>query len=90
MSECWESRDVIDYFKRNNVQPHLSPRQQQNPQRQQPLQLYRPLPTTAEPVPSTTAGRTEVSRSPFYDCDGSGHGYNEIVYSDGSIEYEEF
>ncbi len=31
-----------------------------------------------------------VSRKAFYDCDGSGHGYYEIVYSDGTVEYERF
>jgi uncharacterized protein YabE (DUF348 family) len=35
-------------------------------------------------------GRTVVSVVPVYDCDGSGHGYNEIHYSDGSVEYQEF
>lgn len=36
------------------------------------------------------SGKTEVSRVPFYDCDGSGHGYWEITYDDGSVEYEVF
>lgn len=36
------------------------------------------------------AGRTVVSKTPVYNCDGSGHGYYEIVYSDGQTEYEEF
>ncbi|MBQ6465230.1 MAG: DUF348 domain-containing protein [Oscillospiraceae bacterium] len=31
-----------------------------------------------------------VSKKAFYDCDGSGHGYYEITYSDGSVEYERF
>lgn len=35
-------------------------------------------------------GRTEVSRKAFYDCDGSGHGYYEITYSDGTVEYVDF
>ena len=39
---------------------------------------------------SDESGRTEVSRVPYYDCDGSGHGYWEITYDDGSVEYEEF
>lgn len=42
---------------------------------------------TAAPQPQ---GKTIVSKTPVYDCDGSGHGYNEIHYSDGSVEYEEF
>ena len=36
------------------------------------------------------SGRTEISRVPYYDCDGSGHGYYEITYDDGSVEYEVF
>lgn len=31
-----------------------------------------------------------VSKKAFYDCDGSGHGYYEITYSDGTVEYERF
>lgn len=33
-------------------------------------------------------GRYEVRRDRYDDCDGSGHGYFEIYYSDGSTEYE--
>lgn len=35
-------------------------------------------------------GKTVVSRQAYDDCDGSGHGYYEIVYSDGSIAYEDY
>lgn len=35
-------------------------------------------------------GRYEVSRQKFDDCDGSGHGYYEITYSDGTVETEEY
>ena len=31
-----------------------------------------------------------VSKKAYYDCDGSGHGYYEITYSDGTVEYERF
>ncbi len=37
-----------------------------------------------------SGGKTVVSKTPVYNCDGSGHGYYEIVYSDGSTEYVEF
>ena len=37
-----------------------------------------------------SSGRTETGRTAVYDCDGSGHGYYEIYYSDGSVEYETF
>ena len=40
--------------------------------------------------PPQQSGKTVVSKTPVYDCDGSGHGYYEIKYSDGSVEYEEF
>lgn len=39
---------------------------------------------------SNSGGRTVTKKVPIYDCDGSGHGYYEIYYSDGSVEYEEF
>lgn len=38
----------------------------------------------------STGGKTETDRIRVEDCDGSGHGYYEIHYSDGSVEYEEF
>lgn len=36
------------------------------------------------------SGKTEVSRQNFDDCDGSGHGYTLITYSDGSTETVEY
>lgn len=39
---------------------------------------------------SSGGGKTVVSKTPVYDCDGSGHGYYKIVYSDGSKGIEEF
>jgi uncharacterized protein YabE (DUF348 family) len=38
----------------------------------------------------TTDGRTVVSKKRVDDCDGSGHGYFVITYSDGTVEYEEY
>lgn len=35
-------------------------------------------------------GVYEVSRDNYPDCDGSGHGYWEVHYSDGSTEYIEY
>ncbi len=37
-----------------------------------------------------SSGKTVVSREQVYDCDGSGHGYWIITYSDGSVSYEDF
>lgn len=37
-----------------------------------------------------SSGKTVVSRQAYDDCDGSGHGYYEIVYSDGSVAYEDY
>lgn len=49
---------------------------------------------TKEEAPASDAsggsGVSEVSRKAYYDCNGSGHGYYEITYSDGSVGYEEF
>lgn len=39
---------------------------------------------------SSGGGKTEVSREDYPDCDGSGHGYSEIHYSDGSTEIVEY
>lgn len=35
-------------------------------------------------------GKTVVSRERVDDCDGSGHGYYIITYSDGSVEYQDY
>lgn len=39
---------------------------------------------------SQQGGKTIVSKQAVYDCDGSGHGYYDITYSDGTHEYQEF
>lgn len=39
---------------------------------------------------SSGGGRTIVSTVDYPDCDGSGHGYREITYSDGSVEYQDY
>ena len=39
---------------------------------------------------SGSQGKYEVSREAYDDCDGSGHGYYEITYSDGSTAIEEY
>ena len=36
------------------------------------------------------AQKTEVCRQAYDDCDGSGHGYYEITWSDGSVTYENY
>lgn len=41
-------------------------------------------------VPKTTKGKTIVSKERVEDCDGSGHGYYVITYSDGSVVYQDF
>lgn len=41
-------------------------------------------------VKGTAARRRIVSRQPVYDCDGSGHGYYIITWSDGKVEYQDF
>lgn len=39
---------------------------------------------------SKPRGKTVVSKQRVDDCDGSGHGYYVITYSDGSVEYEDY
>lgn len=39
---------------------------------------------------TSSGGKTIVSKKRFDDCDGSGHGYYEIKYSDGTVKYEEY
>ena len=49
--------------------------------------------TTAPPkttTPKTTSGKTIISKERVEDCDGSGHGYYVITYSDGSVVYQDF
>ena len=53
---------------------------QQSQQQEQPQQSQQQQP----------AGKTVVSKENFPDCDGSGHGYYEIHYSDGSVEYQQY
>lgn len=50
--------------------------------------------TKPKPKPASSKGKSkgkkEVSRKKVYDCDGSGHGYYIIKYSDGSVKYKDF
>lgn len=39
---------------------------------------------------SKPKGKQVVSKQAIYDCDGSGHGYYIITYSDGSVVYKDF
>lgn len=42
---------------------------------------------TANPEPAPAAERTEVSRVAYPNCADGSHGYYEVTYSDGSVEY---
>ncbi|MBD9015068.1 MAG: SH3 domain-containing protein, partial [Lachnospiraceae bacterium] len=46
--------------------------------------------TSAGQSSAAPQGKYEVSRQAYDDCDGSGHGYYEITYSDGSTAREEY
>ena len=51
--------------------------------------------TKPKPAPSKGKqkggkGKKVVSKKKVYDCDGSGHGYYIIKYSDGSVKYKDF
>ena len=50
----------------------------QQQEQQQPQQQEQP------------AGKTIISKENFPDCDGSGHGYYEITYSDGTTEIQTY
>lgn len=39
---------------------------------------------------SKPKGKTVVSKERVDDCDGSGHGYYVITYSDGTVEYQDY
>lgn len=45
---------------------------------------------TKEASSSGGSEKTVISKKAFYDCNDTSHGYYEITYSDGSVEYEEF
>lgn len=47
-------------------------------------------PVTAVFAKGTKPRRRIVSKEQVFDCDGSGHGYNIITWSDGVVEQEEF
>lgn len=38
----------------------------------------------------SSGGKIIVSKEKVYDCDGSGHGYYVITYSDGTVVYQDF
>ena len=46
--------------------------------------------TKQKSTSSSGSSKTVVSKEAVYDCDGSGHGYYIIEYSDGTTEYEDF
>ena len=46
--------------------------------------------TTAPVTDPPVTERTIVSKVAVPDCDGSGHGYYVVTYSDGSVEYEDY
>ena len=51
----------------------------------------KPQKQTAEETEAPENGEPEiVSKEKIYDCDGSGHGYYLIKWSDGREEYEDF
>lgn len=62
----------------------------EEPASAEPAPAEEPAPAPAEPAPAEPSAPVEVSRQAYDDCDGSGHGYYEIIYSDGSVAYEEY
>ncbi len=45
---------------------------------------------TSSKTNGSSSDKSIVSKQRIEDCDGSGHGYYIITYSDGSVEYEDF
>lgn len=62
----------------------------EQPAQAEPAPVEEPEPAPEEPAPAEPSEPVEVSRQAYDDCDGSGHGYYEIIYSDGSVAYEEY
>ncbi len=52
--------------------------------------LVEPVTMVIKTGPRDPSAVSIVSKKAFYDCDGSGHGYYEITYSDGTVDYEPF
>lgn len=50
----------------------------------------RPSAQSSSGSSGSSSGPGVVSRQKVYDCDGSGHGYYVIKYSDGSVKYQDF
>lgn len=50
----------------------------------------KPKPKPAPSKGKGSKGKKIVSKKKVYDCDGSGHGYYIIKYSDGSVKYKNF
>lgn len=50
----------------------------------------KPKPTPSKGKTKGGKGKKVVSKKKVYDCDGSGHGYYIIKYSDGSVKYKDF
>lgn len=57
---------------------------------QAPQQSQQSQNNNAQSSQAQQGGKQVVSKQAVYDCDGSGHGYYVITYSDGSVEYKEF
>ena len=58
----------------------------------EPVPEPEPEPASSAPAESQapSGGKTVVSKQKVDDCDGSGHGYYIIKYSDGTEEYEDY
>ena len=81
---CWRkvTKEAVDKVVTRGTKAESSQQEQpqQSQQQEQPQQSQQEQP----------AGKTVVSKENFPDCDGSGHGYYEIHYSDGSVEYQQY
>lgn len=67
-----------------------APAETQAPQTEAPVETQAPQTEAPQTEAPAQTERYEVSRQAYDDCDGSGHGYYEITYSDGTVETEEY
>ena len=67
-------------------QESSKPEESSKPTESKPSQSSKP----EESSKKDSGDKTIVSKQRVDDCDGSGHGYYIITYSDGSVEYEDY
>lgn len=86
-------KEAVNQIIANGTKQEEAPKQEDAPQQNQNNSVQQAAPAPAQQAEAATekpAGKTVVSRQKIYDCDGSGHGYYLIKYSDGTEDHEDF